>query len=266
MEYNTTCACRACINMRHLDLKIFLHYGEYIEQNIDGAVELQGADVILANRLMKNHVKEATGLNGYGLITEAAVQAMGVEALASAVTRHQEHYEHFDEVTTYIWDLPQAWEDARYKRRVEISAAKTWIAESVTTDEPPWVAWDYATDADQKRIYYDMISVERVDEVPGWVGEGSQYHCRHDLGDVTFTIIDWHPLHHFVSNEIALGIPIQFTMQFLPAREGTEIRILFGEPGEGEKAELEPLFREAAQDALRRLADILKNIRQEQSS
>ena len=83
MIYNTTCTCRACANMSGLDLKLFLHYGEYIEQEIGGATELQGADVILANRLMKNQVKEKTGLNGYGLVSQAAVEAMGAESLPS---------------------------------------------------------------------------------------------------------------------------------------------------------------------------------------
>ena len=40
--------CRAGANMPSLDLKRFLHHGEYIEQEIGGAAELQGADVILA--------------------------------------------------------------------------------------------------------------------------------------------------------------------------------------------------------------------------
>lgn len=32
-------------NMAELDLKLFLHFGEYVEQKLNGAVELQGAPV-----------------------------------------------------------------------------------------------------------------------------------------------------------------------------------------------------------------------------
>jgi hypothetical protein len=257
MIFNTTCTCKACANMAGLDLKLFLHYGEYIEQTINGAVELQGADVILANRLMKNHVKEETGLGAYGLITEAAVEAMGAEALVDDMINHRETYEHFGEVAMCIWDLPAEWDQMRDKRRAAISFVDAWVAESTTTAAAPWMAWDYATDAEQKRRYYDMISVTRVDEAPGRVGVGSKYHCRHDMGDVTFTITDWNPPSHFVSDEIAFGIPIQFTMQILPAGEGSQIRIMYDEPRDGNKDELEPMFREAAQDALRRLAGLL---------
>ena len=63
MDFNTTCECNACSNMTSLDLKIFLHYGDYLVQELGGATELQGSDVILVNRLMKNSVKEKTGLN-----------------------------------------------------------------------------------------------------------------------------------------------------------------------------------------------------------
>lgn len=47
-------------------------------------------------------------------------------------------------------------------------------------------------------------------------------------------------------------------MQFLADGEGTQIRIMYDEPQEGEKEELEPLFRAAAQDALRRLVALLE--------
>jgi hypothetical protein len=258
MILNTTCTCRACANMGTLDLKLFLHYGEYIEQQLDGAVELQGADVILANRLMKNRVKEVTGLGGYALITKSAIEAMGAEALVQHMIPHEESYEHFGEVSMRIWNLPAAWEREVETLRQEISPDKVWIFETINTDAPPWVAWDYATDTEQKRIYYDMQRVERVGDAEGPVGVGSKYHCYHEMGEVTFTITDWNPPVHFVSDEIAMGIPIQFTMRIQPQGDGSQIQIMYGEPRLGDKEELEPLFRDAARDALHRLAAILE--------
>ena len=43
MDLNTTCDCAACVNMNALDLKIFLHYGEYLIQQIGSKSDLQGA-------------------------------------------------------------------------------------------------------------------------------------------------------------------------------------------------------------------------------
>jgi hypothetical protein len=34
MKLNTSCTCKACANMASLDLKIFLHYGQYMLQQI----------------------------------------------------------------------------------------------------------------------------------------------------------------------------------------------------------------------------------------
>jgi hypothetical protein len=80
----------------------------------------------------------------------------------------------------------------------------------------------------------------------------------HELGDVNFVITDWNPPVHFTSDEVALGIPIQFTMRILPIDYGSRIEIMYQPPKEGEPEELEPLFRDAAKDALRRLAAILE--------
>lgn len=258
MDLNTTCVCNACANMTSLDLKVFLHHGDYVEQDIAGAAELQGADVILVNRLMKNQVQQATGLRGYALVTEAAVSAMGAADLIAGWTEHHETYEHFGHISLWIQDLPARWMSEWQRRREPPDPDRAWVVESVDTSAPQWVAWDVATDADHKRIYYDMISVSRTDELGGAVREGSQYHCVHELGDVTFTITEWHPPHYFESDEIALGTPVHFTMQVLPTEDGSTLRILYDEPGEGDPAELEPLFRDAARSALDRLAALLE--------
>ena len=46
MRLNTTCSCNACRNMGSLDLKFFLHHGEYATQTLAGRTELQGPEVI----------------------------------------------------------------------------------------------------------------------------------------------------------------------------------------------------------------------------
>jgi hypothetical protein len=257
MDLNTTCTCNACINMAALDLKVFLHYGEYIEQEINGMMELQGADVILANLLMKNHVKDILGLEGYALITEAAIGAMGAESLTSDMTHHTERYEHFDEIAMRIWNLPAAWERERVKQRAALSPESAWVTESVETTAPQWTAWDYATDVGQKRAYSDMISVDRIDDLGGLVREGSRYHCVHDQMDINYTITAWNPPHYFQSSEEVNGIPIAVTFQIIPTDSGATLRIMYGEPAGVEKDDLESLFRSGAQDALGRLASLL---------
>ena len=105
-----------------------------------------------------------------------------------------------------------------------------------------------------------MQRVDRVDESKGLFGVGSKYHCYYETGEVTFTITDWnHPI-HFVSDEIAFGIPIQFTIRIQLVEGGAQIQIMYDEPQQGNKEALKPLFREAAQEALHRLAAIVEAI------
>ena len=45
MRLNTTCPCRACQNMKLLDLKMCVHHGEYLIQKLGDREELLGDDV-----------------------------------------------------------------------------------------------------------------------------------------------------------------------------------------------------------------------------
>ena len=60
----TTCDCRACQSMPSLELKFFIHHGDYIVQSISGIRELVGTDVNLIHRLTKNHISEFDRLEG----------------------------------------------------------------------------------------------------------------------------------------------------------------------------------------------------------
>ena len=51
IAHSTTCGCNACIRIPSLDLKFFLHDGEYVIRQIARSEELTGPDVILVHRL-----------------------------------------------------------------------------------------------------------------------------------------------------------------------------------------------------------------------
>lgn len=44
MHHNATCTCQACATMTKLDLKLFVHYGEYVIQDIRGKAESSGPE------------------------------------------------------------------------------------------------------------------------------------------------------------------------------------------------------------------------------
>src|SRR3990172_7800628 len=66
-----TCACQACQTVNSLDLKFFIHYGEYIEHSIDDHHGLLGlAPMFVRKREWKEPVAVAVGWQGYALFTE----------------------------------------------------------------------------------------------------------------------------------------------------------------------------------------------------
>ena len=259
MTLNTNCPCNACSNISSLDLKLFLHHGEYIEQEINGASELQGSDVILINRLMKNDVREKMGLDGYALLTESAIAAMDAAELTESMAIHSENYEHFGDVNMRIWPLGAEWEKEIDRTRFDITPESAWIAESIDVSAPPWKVWDVATDTDHKKQYFDMISVDRTDDLGGPKGVGAEFHCRHDMGELTYVVTDWSPPHQFTGEGNAFGVPVHFTILIEPKEYGSTVSMIYLEPPVDTLDEIEPLFRSAARGAADRLAALLEN-------
>ena len=73
-----TCTCTACARVGDLDLKFVVHHGSYVAQPIAGREEFLGSDVNVAHRLLKNHARELVGAVPYALVTNSAVEALGI--------------------------------------------------------------------------------------------------------------------------------------------------------------------------------------------
>jgi Protein of unknown function (DUF2652) len=87
-----TCTCVACSSGARLDLKFVLHHGNYVAQTIAGNTELLGHDVTAAHRMLKNDVVTTTGWPAYALLSDAAIDYLGV-TVESGVRMDLE-YEH----------------------------------------------------------------------------------------------------------------------------------------------------------------------------
>jgi hypothetical protein len=103
MHESATCGCKACDAIPTLDLKFFVHHGEYVVQKVAGIIDLMGNDVTLIHRLAKNHVTESTGWNGYALFTGHCLDRM--QADKSPFIQQAETYEHLGDVETYVMNL-----------------------------------------------------------------------------------------------------------------------------------------------------------------
>lgn len=104
MQIDPPCGCKACSNITMLDLKIFMHYGEYLVKTVGTSDEIIGSDVITAHRMMKNDVTEKTGIHSYLLITETALDVLGLED-DSKFLDYSQTYEHTGEVAMAVAQL-----------------------------------------------------------------------------------------------------------------------------------------------------------------
>ena len=71
--------CEACVLMGSLELKFIVHAGTFVAQELSTRTHVAGPAVILAHRLLKNHVTQETGLRGYALLTDAALELLGLD-------------------------------------------------------------------------------------------------------------------------------------------------------------------------------------------
>ena len=97
------CDCRACCAVPDLDLKLIGHHGRFIRQRIGGRSRVAGSDVILIHRLVKNSIDGGA----YLLLTEPALERIGVDPLASGMRRQLLSYPYLGEVPCFVADLDQ---------------------------------------------------------------------------------------------------------------------------------------------------------------
>lgn len=232
MQHNTTCQCQACANIPKLDLKVFVHYGEYVVQDLHGRPELSGTDVITVHLMMKNEVKEKTGYSAYALFTQVAIAKLGMEAFTAEMKPLRETYDHIGEVPMYAYDLRAVWLREREKRRVLVSPESAWFVLEMDLPAPPSLVWDYYNDPEKRRRALGVPGVTVSGMQRGRMGAGTIYHCMHGTAKSTdFIVVDWRPF-EYISEEV-VGLPLHLvghaTVHLTPAGEGTRVSVRIAE-------------------------------------
>ena len=172
---NTTCPCQACRRTGDLNLKFVLHQGEYVDQSIAGRSELAGTAVIVVHRLMKNHIRESTGIEAYLFVTEAAAQVLGPLANRSGGRRHEETVDGIGSVAGWVTDMAPVWQHRRDAERAWIApGAALWFpALGEVLPISPATAWSYLLDTELRMRWIGGMTGMTVDgRTDGRVGEG----------------------------------------------------------------------------------------------
>jgi class 3 adenylate cyclase len=216
----TTCTCNACKAIPSLDLKFFIHHGDYMVQHVSGIHELVGSDVNLVHRLMKNHVAKATGWKAYILFTENGLEQLSV--LPEGLHTQTERYEHLGEVRIFCLDLQQRYEALVDSRRERVSRAE---AHTITTYDYPVSRadlWEWLNDPIKRSLYAsEPVRFKAVYLPGGRSGTGARTHCIH--GEKLFmveTVLDWRPFDYFTVEQKMGAFLERATYQLSPAPGG----------------------------------------------
>lgn len=245
MQFNTTCQCRACKNMGILDLKMCIHYGEYLLQKLGEREELLGADVIVPHRMLKNHVIEKTGVRAYALFSEAAAQALNLSELSQPLIPHSETYEHIGEVKMQVFDLQLVWKNAQEKQSFFISREAAWVKSEVEIPYPPMLVWEYLTNPNLEAAFLRYDYAERTDALGGRVREDSSFHCAHGDLHINSKVLDWKPFEYYTLKQSALGLSYISTRRLVPLEHGTLACIYLSAPEENSSDEIKQMLQAA---------------------
>ena len=224
----TSCECNACVLMPRLDLKVIAHHGSVIRHKVAGREELVGSDVIVAHRLLKNHVVERLSMPAYALFSGACIAVTGVDPVALGMTGYLDTYDDMGEVVGWVHDLGAAWAMEQQLRRVMVTDKDAGYVFEVVHPAPRDIVWSFMTDPTIRPRW--QAGVEGVDELPTAPrrGIGTTNHCMHGKDVLVEEILDWRPT-DYVTHRTTLpnGFQAVDTFTFEDAPEGTRVRVLF---------------------------------------
>jgi uncharacterized protein YndB with AHSA1/START domain len=233
MVLNTTCRCNACANIGTLGLKIVMHCGQFEKTNVGGIETLTGTDVILAHRLLKNHIREATGIADYLYLTQACVDDLGIHRIVAGWTGHTEEYEHIGEVRGYVASLRDVWEFARQQNEDRVVQREAWHTADAFTQAPPAIVWDHLTDPVKRNQWMNGNTHTLQRDRGGRIGPGTEYHCVHGVDNdlLVFTILD-RRVGEYITFTFPAGdgVALRYTEYVVPSGQGSRIVIHFAAP------------------------------------
>jgi hypothetical protein len=226
MVLNTTCRCDACANIGGLGLKIVMHCGQFMKTEIGGRETLSGPDVILTHRLLKNRIREDTGIDDYMFVTQQCVDDLDVSAIVAGWTPHAETYDHVGEVSGYVASLPDVWAFVRRQNEDKVTQGEAWLSATAHSKAPPAIVWDHLINPVKRNAWLGANENSVVGQSQGRIGPGAEYHCAHgeDNDVAIFTVLDMRPVDYLtILLPLGDGMALRYTDYVLPSGTGTRI-------------------------------------------
>ena len=277
IDINTDCECNACENMNELDLKLFLHHGEYGVQEFNGNKELAGSEVNTIFRLMKNNVVETKNVEAYLLITEKALEAMKIPFSVDDPLAGLEKYEHIGEVKFLVEDLNEKWKLNKKLKKHFIEKDEKQLIEEISIDlcVSPDIAFLMYTKPEWRKQNLHADKIDIFNKGKKTQGEGTQLHCHHGKEVFKMQITDWNPGEYIsIKHSLPFGIILHQTNEFVGTDDGCIMKIRTGDVQSTNlvsklllgrvRKQLQKEFPEVFSGLLKGMQEFAKNISQQE--
>ena len=230
--HSTTCECDACVRIPDLDLKFFVHDGEFVIRRIARSEELTGPDVILVHRLAKGTSGAKINKPAYAVYTKDTLDSMSMDPAILGFVPHTEEFSDLGEVDVYIQDLAVRWTFEQERNRDYISSGQAVYEATVVAPAPPAVVWDYLTDPTKRPMWQHLVT-QVLTVTDGRQETGSVNHCMHGDEVLIEHVADWRPFSYITLRYEADGLDKWAWMYELEEiEEGTLLTTRLSDPGD----------------------------------
>lgn len=220
ISHLSTCDCNACVTVPRLSLKFVVHHGEFVVHQVVGRPELVGSDVIVVHRMLKNSVKETTGLEGYALYSGACIKRLDVDWRSHNMRPHTEMFDDVGEVESFLQDLEARWREEIEQRAFYLAPGEVGFEVSADLPAAPEAIWEIATSSSKRPLWQpDVLRIDRID-TNDELGVGTVNHCVHGNYAVREEIIDWKPYQYYSLRWLGPYGPLVGTIEFAPLQQG----------------------------------------------
>jgi hypothetical protein len=194
IKRHQTCNCAACQNINTLDLKFFVHFGEYIEHSIDDHHGLLGfASMLVRKRAWKEPVAASTDWHGYALFTEDSLSKLNLQPDDLQAVEFTDSL-----IKTYGLNLQARYETLLETSRVVVTPEIADASLKSEFDAPPPVVWEWLNDPQKRNLWWESYTRWTKRLRPGGrTGPGAVNHCDHGMGEMLEIVLDWRPFDYY---------------------------------------------------------------------
>ncbi len=257
VAHSTTCECNACIRIPSLDLKFFVHDGEYVLRPIARSEELTGPDVILIHRLSKGTAGAKINKPAYAVYTAATLESMAMDPAILGFLPHKEVFGDIGEVEVFIQDLAVRWTFEQERNRDYVTSADSVHEASFETSASPQTVWDHLTDP-TKRPQWQHLVDEVLTMTEGRRGIGTVNHCMHGPEVIVEHVADWRPFTYITLRYDVAGVENwAWTYELDRLENGTRLTMRLSDPGGDAWTRFGSDFSSSVDDQATQLAALL---------